>query len=90
MTEPRLYSESCTSTVVPSRTVCTLRAALQPCLVTEGAHWAAHSSDAAHFTISSWWADVAGGSVCGGGVVGTTCAVVTCRALGHRVRISCN
>lgn len=90
MTEPRLYSKSCTSTVVPSGTVCTLRAALQPRLITEGAHWTAHSSDAAHFTISARWADVAGGSVCGGGVVGTTCTVVTGRALGHRVCVSCN
>lgn len=90
MTEAGLYSESCTSTVVPSGTVCTLGAALQPGLVTEGAHWAAHSSDAAYFTISARWADVAGGSVCGGGVVGTTCAVVTGRALCHRVSVSCN
>lgn len=88
MTEPSLNGQPCTSTIVATSTISTLRAALKASLVTKGAHWAAHSSDAANFTVPARWADVARRAISGCGVVGPTCTVVTCRTLGHRCCIS--
>ena len=88
MTEPSLHGQSCTSTVVATSTIGTLGAALKTSLVTKGAHWAAHSSDAANFTVPARWADVARRAISGCGVVGPTCTVVTWGTLGHRCCIS--
>lgn len=88
MADTRLCCESRCSAVIPSCTVGTFWAALQTLLVTEGAQWTTHSSDTAHLTVTARWADVACGAVCRGGVVGTTCTVMSRRALCHRFRIT--